>query len=65
MSVDSNVSREANIAQIKCFRNDLCHGVSIGVTNTEFEDKWKSTSSALIALGLDPRLPFKPEKSYL
>ena len=53
MPVDSDVSREANIARIKCFRNELCHAVAIGVTKTEFEDKWKIVSSALVALGLD------------
>ena len=53
MPADGDASREANIARIKCFRNELAHGVSIGITKTEFENKWKKISSALIALGLD------------
>ena len=55
MPVDSDVSCEANVARIKYFRNELCHGVAIGVTKTEFEDKWKRISSALVALGLDQK----------
>ena len=50
---DTDDSREANIVRIKCFRNDLCHGISTGVQNGEFEDKWKTISHSLVALGLD------------
>ena len=45
-------SVEANIARIKCFRNELCHGTSTGVANDEFEEKWKQLSSCLEALEL-------------
>ncbi|KAJ7369392.1 hypothetical protein OS493_039401, partial [Desmophyllum pertusum] len=53
MPADSDASPEANIIRIKCFRNELCHSVSTGITNGEFEDKWDAISSALVALGLD------------
>ena len=54
MPTDSDTSREANIARIKCFRNELCHSVSTDVPNADFEDKWKKVSKALEDLGLDP-----------
>ena len=50
MPVDSDTSPEANIIRIKCFRNELCHSVSTGIPNNEFEDKWNKISSLLQAL---------------
>ena len=47
MPVDGDVSLEANIVRIKCFRNELCHSVSTGIPNGEFEDKWNKISSTL------------------
>ena len=55
LPADSDVSREANIVRIKCYRNELCHNVSTSLTKVEFEDKWKVVSSALVALGLDQK----------
>ena len=40
MPPEDDESLEANITRIKCFRNDLCHSVSTGIPNDEFEDKW-------------------------
>ena len=53
MPADTDHSREADIVRIKCFRNDLCHGISTSVPNDAFEDKWKTISHSLVALGLD------------
>ena len=53
MPADGDVSLEANMVRIKCFRNELCHSVSTSIAKDEFEDKWNSDSSALVALGLD------------
>ena len=53
MPADGDVSREANIVRIKCFRNELCHSVSTGISKDKFEDKWTIVSSALVALGID------------
>ena len=36
MPADGDVSREANIVRIKCFRNELCHSVSTGISNGKF-----------------------------
>ena len=47
MPVDGDVSLEANIVRIKCFRNELCHSVSTGIPNGDFEDKWKKISLSL------------------
>ena len=52
MPAEDDDSLEANIARIKCFRNELCHGTSTGVPNDEFEEKWKQVSSCLEALEL-------------
>ena len=43
-------SLEANIARIKCFRNELCHSVSTSIPNEEFEDKWNTIASSLEAI---------------
>ena len=53
MPADTDNSREANIVRIKCFRNGLCHSISTGIPNYEFEDKWNKISHSLVALGLD------------
>ncbi|KAJ7326579.1 hypothetical protein OS493_027533 [Desmophyllum pertusum] len=53
MPADTDDSREANIVRIKCFRNELCHSISTGIPNGEFEDKWNKLSHSLEALGLD------------
>ena len=53
LPADNDVSPEANIVRIKCYRNELCHSVSTSITKVEFEDKWKVVSSALVAMGLD------------
>ena len=50
MPADGDVSREANIVRIKCFRNELCHSVSTGIPNGEFEDKWSKISTSLESL---------------
>ena len=50
MPADTDVSPEANVVRIKCFRNELCHSVSTGIPNSEFEDKWNKISSSLQAL---------------
>ena len=55
LPANSDVSPEANIVRIKCYRNELCHSVSTSITEAEFEDKWKVVSSALVALGLDQK----------
>ena len=52
---DNDVSLEANIVRIKCYRNDVCHSVSTSITQVEFENKWKVISSALVALGLNQK----------
>ena len=64
LPADTDFSYEANIVRIKFFRNELCHGISTGITNAEFEDKWNKISKSLVALGLDQkevdRLKTKP-----
>ena len=64
LPAETDFSYEANIARIKFFRNELCHGISTGITNAEFEDKWNKISKSLVALGLDQkevdRLKTKP-----
>ena len=55
LPADGDASIEANIVRIKCYRNELCHSVSTGISKDEFEDKWNVISSALVALGLDQK----------
>ncbi|XP_068747837.1 uncharacterized protein [Montipora capricornis] len=55
MPTDEDTSNEAHIARIKCFRNDLCHSISTGIPNDEFERKWATISRSLVALGVDSR----------
>ena len=50
MPADTDASPEASIVRIKCYRNELCHSVSTGVPNDEFEDKWNKISSSLEVL---------------
>ena len=50
MPADDDQSLEANIARIKCFRNEICHSVSTGIPNEEFEDKWNTIASSLEAI---------------
>ena len=50
MPADDDQSLEANFARIKCFRNELCHSVSTGIPNEEFEDKWNTIASSLEAI---------------
>ncbi|XP_068747836.1 uncharacterized protein [Montipora capricornis] len=55
MPADDDESDEAHIVRIKCFRNDLCHSISTGIPNDEFEGKWATISRSLVALGVDSR----------
>ena len=50
MPADHDQSLEANIARIKCFRNEKSHSVSTSIPNDEFEDKWNSIASSLEAI---------------
>ncbi|XP_022807805.1 uncharacterized protein LOC111344809 [Stylophora pistillata] len=50
MPADADATPEASIVRIKCYRNELCHSVSTGVPNDEFEDKWNMISSSLEVL---------------
>ncbi|XP_068722654.1 uncharacterized protein [Montipora capricornis] len=50
---DADLSPEAHIVRIKYFRNELCHSISTGIRNAEFNDKWNKISSSLTALGFD------------
>ena len=50
MPADDDQSLEANIARIKCFRNELCHSVSTSIPNEEFEEKWNTIASSLEAI---------------
>ena len=43
----SDQSIEANIARVKCFRNELAHMSSTGIPDSEFEEKWNQMSSSL------------------
>ena len=50
----SDTSREANLARIKFYRNELYgHVASTGVKTTEFNVKWQEISAVLVALGLN------------
>ena len=50
MPADDDQSMEANIARIKCFRNELFHSKSTSIPNKEFEDKWNIIASSLEAI---------------
>ena len=50
----ADVSREANLARIKFYRNQvLGHVTGTGVSKADFEQYWKDISGALTALGAD------------
>ena len=53
MPDEGDESLQGNIARIKCFRNEMCHSVSTGIPNDEFEDKWNKISSSLEAIEAD------------
>ena len=55
MPAENDITPEAYIVRIKCFRNELCHSISTEIPNGEFENKWAKISSSLVALGLDPK----------
>ena len=51
----SDTSREANLARIKLYRNELYgHVTSTGVQTAAFNIKWQAISVVLVALGLNP-----------
>ena len=50
---ENDITPEAHIVRIKCFRNELCHSISTGIPDDEFEDKWAKIARSLVALGLD------------
>ena len=51
----SDTSREANLARIKLYRNELYgHVTSTGVQSAAFNVKWQEISAVLVALGLNP-----------
>ena len=50
MPADDDQSMEANIARIKCFRNELFHSKSTSIPNKGFEDKWSTIASSLEAI---------------
>ena len=50
----SDTSREANLARIKLYRNELYgHVTSTGFKTAEFNIKWQKISAVLVALGLN------------
>ena len=53
MPSDSDLSLQAHIVRIKCFRNELCHRISTNISNAEFKQKWNQICRTLVALGLD------------
>ena len=44
---ETDDSIQANIARIKCFRNELSHRSSTAICQSEFEEKWNLISSSL------------------
>ena len=51
----SDTSREANLARIKCYRNELYgHVTTTGIQTSVFDVKWQEVSSILVSLGLSP-----------
>ena len=44
---ETDDSIQANIARIKCFRNELSHRSSTAICESEFEEKWNLISSSL------------------
>ena len=55
MPTVSDTSREANLARMKYYRNELYgHVTSTGIQTTAFDVKWQEVSSVLVSLGLCP-----------
>ncbi|XP_067035057.1 uncharacterized protein [Acropora muricata] len=44
---ETDDSIQADIARVKCFRNELSHRSSTAISESEFEEKWKQISSSL------------------
>ncbi|XP_067034531.1 uncharacterized protein [Acropora muricata] len=44
---ETDDSIQADIARVKCFRNELSHRSSTAICESEFEEKWKQISSSL------------------
>ena len=44
---ETDDSVQADIARVKCFRNELSHRSSTAISESEFEEKWKQISSSL------------------
>lgn len=55
MPSDSDLSPQAHIVRIKCFRNEFCHRISTNISNAEFKQKWNQICRTLVALGLDKK----------
>ena len=53
MPAKGDESFQPNITRIKCFTNEMCHNVSTGIPNDEFEDKWNKISSSSEAIKAD------------
>ena len=51
----SDTSREANLARVKFYRNELYgHVATTGIPTPVFDVKWGEVSSVLVSLGLNP-----------
>ena len=48
----SNTTREANIARVKNYRNNVLHNLASGVNEATFQAYWADVSSALKGLGI-------------
>ena len=44
---ETDDSIQADIARVKCFRNELSHRSSTAISDSEFEEKWNQISSSL------------------
>ncbi|XP_028407205.1 uncharacterized protein LOC114529589 isoform X2 [Dendronephthya gigantea] len=65
MPPDTDRSMQANIARIKCYRNEVyAHVTSTRVDNSTFESLWKKISQTLVELGI-PQSDVDIEKSPL
>ena len=50
-----DTSREANLARVKYYRNELYgHVATTGIPTPVFDVKWREVSSVLVSLGLNP-----------
>ncbi|XP_028416525.1 uncharacterized protein LOC114540601 [Dendronephthya gigantea] len=53
MPPDTDRSQQANIARIKCYRNEvIAHVTTTRVDNSRFESLWKKISQAIVELGV-------------